>query len=115
MIRRTPISTRTDTLVPYTTLFRSLGPAAAAAPSVLIVDIDDASLARYGQWPWPRLLMARLVDTLAGSGARMVGLDVLLAEPDRLSAPTRKRVGWGKRVRCRVDLGGRRHINQQTI
>src|SRR3546814_2269137 len=67
MIRRTPISTRTDTLVPYTTLFRSLAPAAAAAPSVLIVDIDDASLARYGQWPWPRLLMARLVDTLARS------------------------------------------------
>lgn len=67
--------------------YQRLAPAAAAAPSVLIVDIDDASLARYGQWPWPRLLMARLVDTLAVSGARMVGMDVLLAEPDRLSAP----------------------------
>jgi CHASE2 domain-containing sensor protein/nitrogen-specific signal transduction histidine kinase len=59
---------------------------AAAAPSVLIVDIDDASLARYGQWPWPRNLMAKLIDALAASGARLVGMDVLFAEPDRLSA-----------------------------
>lgn len=66
--------------------YQRLAPA-AADPSVLIVDIDDASLARYGQWPWPRLLMARLIDAVAASGARMVGMDVLFAEPDRLSAP----------------------------
>ena len=35
---------------------------------VVIVDIDDVSLARYGQWPWPRTLLARLVE-LIGRGS----------------------------------------------
>ena len=35
---------------------------------VRIVDIDDKSLATIGQWPWPRTIVARLVDRLAASG-----------------------------------------------
>lgn len=55
---------------------------------VRIVAIDDASLARYGQWPWPRSLLARLVEKLADYGAAAVAFDVLFAEPDR-SSPAR--------------------------
>lgn len=52
---------------------------------VRIVDIDDASLARLGQWPWPRTRLAEIVDRLKADGARTVTLDLILAEPDRLS------------------------------
>src|SRR4030095_718219 len=36
---------------------------------VRIVDIDEAALAEYGQWPWPRELMARMVKRRGGQGA----------------------------------------------
>ena len=52
---------------------------------VRIVDIDEASLAEVGQWPWPRSELARIVDRLAEAGARIVAIDLILAEPDRLS------------------------------
>ena len=38
---------------------------------VRVVDVDEASLARIGQWPWPRATVARLVDKLAASGAEI--------------------------------------------
>jgi adenylate cyclase len=52
---------------------------------VKIVDIDDASLSRIGQWPWPRARLAELVERLTAAGARSVTLDLILSEPDRLS------------------------------
>lgn len=52
---------------------------------VRIVDIDEASLERLGQWPWPRTRMAELVERLHGAGAAAIGFDVVFAEPDRTS------------------------------
>lgn len=52
---------------------------------VRIVDIDEASLATVGQWPWPRTYLARIIDALKQAGARTITLDLILAEPDRLS------------------------------
>ncbi len=52
---------------------------------VTIVDIDERSLSRLGQWPWPRTEIAALVDHLLAAGAVAVGFDMLFAEPDRLS------------------------------
>ncbi len=52
---------------------------------VRILDIDDASLAEIGQWPWPRTRIASLVDRLHEEGAAVVVFDVLFAEPDRTS------------------------------
>ena len=50
--------------------------------SVVIVDIDERSLAAHGRWPWQRALLADLLAQTAGpAGARLVGLDVLMAEP----------------------------------
>ena len=57
---------------------------ARAAP-VSVVDIDEASLSRIGQWPWPRRQIAALVDRLTEAGAAVVALDMILAEPDRSS------------------------------
>jgi adenylate cyclase len=53
---------------------------------VRIVDIDEASLAKFGQWPWSRAVMAQLTDRLTELGAAAIGFDVLFSEPDRLSA-----------------------------
>lgn len=50
---------------------------------VRIVDIDDASLAKIGQWPWPRRRLAELTDRLRENGAAAIAHDVLFAEPDR--------------------------------
>jgi adenylate cyclase len=52
---------------------------------VRIVDIDETSLAKIGQWPWPRTMMRDLLLQLTGKGAAAVGFDVLFVEPDRLS------------------------------
>jgi adenylate cyclase len=52
---------------------------------VRIVDIDEASLAKLGQWPWPRTTMRDLLTELTGKGAAAVGFDVLFVEPDRTS------------------------------
>ncbi|KAB2920024.1 MAG: CHASE2 domain-containing protein, partial [Dechloromonas sp.] len=50
---------------------------------VHIIDIDDESLARLGQWPWPRQRIAELVDRLQAAGAAAIAFDVLFAEADR--------------------------------
>ena len=55
------------------------------ATPVRVIDIDDESLRRIGQWPWPRTTLARLVKTLGDAGAAVVALDILLSEPDRTS------------------------------
>ncbi|MCP5396097.1 MAG: adenylate/guanylate cyclase domain-containing protein [Sphingomonadaceae bacterium] len=52
---------------------------------VVIVDIDEESVSRLGQWPWPRSEIARLNDTLFDNGAAVVGYDIVFAEPDRTS------------------------------
>jgi len=53
--------------------------------AIVIVDIDDTSLARYGQWPWPRSRLAQLLRSINASGSASIGLDLILAEPDRTS------------------------------
>lgn len=55
--------------------------------TVVIVDIDEASLARpeLGQWPWSRLVLANLVRTLESMGAKTIAFDMVFAEADRTS------------------------------
>ncbi len=52
---------------------------------VRIVDIDEASLAKLGQWPWPRTELAKLVKELNELGAAAIAFDIIFPEPDRLS------------------------------
>ncbi len=61
-------------------------PRAFADLPVRVVDIDEAALAQFGQWPWPRNRIAELVRRLSDDyGAAVVAFDVLFPEPDRLS------------------------------
>ena len=53
---------------------------------IRIVDIDEQSLSKIGQWPWPRTTDRQSpVEDLASKGAAVVAFDVLFAEPDRTS------------------------------
>ncbi len=54
---------------------------AGQQPAVLVA-IDDESLATLGRWPWPRNVHARMVDRLREAGASVIGLTLLLPEPD---------------------------------
>ena len=58
---------------------------APADTPVVIVDIDEHSLEQIGQWPWPRTVLAQLVDKLGKAGAAVIAFDVLFSEPDRTS------------------------------
>ena len=60
-------------------------PRASDPARVAIVDIDEKSLAQYGQWPWPRHLLADLVRRIAQGHPRVVGIDIVFPERDRLS------------------------------
>ncbi|MBL4720248.1 MAG: CHASE2 domain-containing protein, partial [Alphaproteobacteria bacterium] len=52
---------------------------------VRIVDIDDASLEKIGQWPWPRTKIAELIYRLKQAGAAVVAFDIVFSESDRTS------------------------------
>ncbi|MCX5794907.1 MAG: adenylate/guanylate cyclase domain-containing protein [Elusimicrobia bacterium] len=65
--------------------FQKLKPRAYEEVPVRVIDIDDESLKRLGQWPWPRTLVARLVRRLDGLGAAVIAFDAVFSEPDRTS------------------------------
>ncbi|MDA7965420.1 adenylate/guanylate cyclase domain-containing protein [Ruegeria sp.] len=52
---------------------------------VRVVDIDERTLTKWGQWPWPRSQMAQMTDRLGEYGAAAIAFDMLFAEPDRYS------------------------------
>lgn len=80
-----PPLVQTLDLLAYDTLTRP----DAARPQrthVAILAIDEASIGALGQWPWSRARMATIVDSLTRLGARVVALDLLLADPERTAA-----------------------------
>jgi adenylate cyclase len=73
--------------------YQRIEPRAYQDAPVRILDIDDASLTRIGQWPWPRSAVAAMVDRLAASGASAIVFDIVFAEPDRTS-PSQSLAIW---------------------
>lgn len=53
--------------------------------NVVIVDIDEKSLSKLGQWPWSRNKMGHILETLSQSGASAIGFDIVFAEEDQSS------------------------------
>ena len=58
-------------------------PSRLPSGKVVIVDVDEKSLAALGQWPWRRDVISRLIDALRDRGAATVALDIMFAEGDR--------------------------------
>ena len=65
--------------------FQVIDPRVKTARPVVIVDIDEKSLAKFGQWPWPRTRIADVVANLTRLGAVVIAFDIVFAEPDRLN------------------------------
>jgi CHASE2 domain-containing sensor protein len=65
--------------------FRLRGPQPTSQQVALLV-IDDASISRYGRWPWSRRLLARLVRAASAQGPRALGVDIILSEPQEQAA-----------------------------
>jgi adenylate cyclase len=60
----------------------TIQPARPAQPGAMLVAIDEPSFSAIGkQWPWPRDLHARLLQSLHRAGAKVIALDVVFAEP----------------------------------
>lgn len=65
--------------------YQRLAPRAYEDAAVKVVDIDDESIRKLGQWPWPRTMIADLTQRLTDAGAAAVAFDVVFAESDRTS------------------------------
>src|ERR1700686_3888441 len=65
--------------------FQLTDPRVKTAKPVTVVDIDEKSLSKLGQWPWPRTRIADLITNLTRLGAVVIAFDIVFAEPDRLN------------------------------
>ena len=52
---------------------------------VVIVDIDDDSIDKLGRWPWPRSLLAKIINKINSGEPRVIGLNIILSEPEESS------------------------------
>jgi HD-GYP domain-containing protein (c-di-GMP phosphodiesterase class II) len=80
-ILRPPSFARLDAAV-YDTVVRSVS-TRPPGNRVVIVDVDERSLADVGQWPWRRDVVGELVERLRDLGAATIALDIVFAESDR--------------------------------
>jgi adenylate cyclase len=56
-----------------------------ASDRIAIIDLDEESIKELGQWPWPRNVMAQMVERLRAYGANVIAFDIVFAESDRTS------------------------------
>ncbi|OOC09538.1 CHASE2 domain-containing protein [Thioalkalivibrio halophilus] len=102
----TPALDRVERLV-YDLRMQAHPPARGATDSevpIVIVDIDEASLEREGQWPWPRRRIAELVERLDAAGAGVITLDILFAEAERNPVETvREHLPQDAALQARLD------------
>lgn len=65
--------------------FRSRGQISPSS-NVVLAAIDEKSLDKEGKWVWPRSKMADLITKLSEAGTRVIALDIVFSEPDKLEA-----------------------------
>ncbi|MFN3966497.1 MAG: CHASE2 domain-containing protein, partial [Endomicrobiia bacterium] len=54
-----------------------------ANDKIVIVAIDDQSITNIGRWPWPRSVIAGLIEQISQFGPKVIGLNILFTDPDR--------------------------------
>ena len=65
--------------------YQQIQPRQVASDSVVVVNITEEDIKKYGQWPWPRHVMALLHVQLAKVNPTFINYNILFAEPDRMS------------------------------
>jgi adenylate cyclase len=68
--------------------YQRIFPLARHSAPVVVVAIDEVSLAQLGQWPWPRTRIAGLDPAHFEHEPLAIGLDIFFTEPDRFSPAT---------------------------
>jgi serine/threonine-protein kinase len=63
--------------------FLKLSPTPTNTDTIQIVEIDETSVANLGRWPWPRSLVAQLVDEILAGGAKVIGLNIFYTEEEK--------------------------------
>ncbi len=65
--------------------YQRLSPRPYEDAGVRVVDIDDESVRRLGQWPWPRTELGDMTAAIADAGASAIAFDIVFSEADRTS------------------------------
>ncbi|HET6156893.1 MAG TPA: CHASE2 domain-containing protein [Dongiaceae bacterium] len=86
---------------------QQIAPRDTTISPVAVLDIDEDSLRRIGQWPWPRNVIARLVERLTELGAASIGFDVVFPELDRMSPAEFVKTTEGLSPQSQNELAGR--------
>lgn len=86
--------------------YQRIEPRVQAGAPIVVVDIDEASIAALGQWPWPRSVLARMVDRMAEAGAATIAFDIVFPEADRTSLGAMARDLQASGARVELPLGG---------
>lgn len=68
--------------------YQSILPREKNESAVIIIDVDEASIAALGQWPWARTKLAEIVEKVSSAGAFAIGFDMVFAESDRTDPST---------------------------
>ncbi len=69
-------------LIAYDLRINTIAPHPSSG-AIAIATIDDRSITQLGQWPWPRIVLGRLVDALKDYKVKVIGFDVILTEADK--------------------------------
>jgi adenylate cyclase len=77
------------TLVDWRFKARNAIAAPKVPPNIVVVAIDEASIARYGRWPWSRARIAELVDKVAAGKPRAIGVDLFFPQSESAAADAR--------------------------
>jgi adenylate cyclase len=78
-------------------------------PRIVIVEIDDQSLARIGRWPWPRAKIVALIDEILARQPAVVGLDILFPEAaDSVTDKQLQHILSGSGVVSGITFGGQK-------
>lgn len=72
---------------------------------VVIIEIDEKSIAELGQWPWPRSVHGQLVNKLSEYGVKAIGFDILFPEVSRFAVDDDERFAEAIRNAGNVYLG----------
>ena len=66
-------------------LYQKVFPLEKRETDVIIIDIDEKSLGKFGQFPWNRTVFAKILDKLNTSNPKAIGFDIFFTEKDKLS------------------------------
>ncbi len=88
--------------------YQRIKPREPAPTPIRIIDIDDESLRKFGQWPWPRTRISKIIEQLSDLGAAAIAFDVVFAETDRTTGSEIIRqldeIDWPEREKLRPVL-----------